>query len=151
MKIDNKYEQNDTIGRRKFLSGTILAGAGVAIASIPGNSNAKTPRSGSISSTMAKPGRRRLGKLEVSAVGMGVQNMHRKYDTTVPYRPQMIEILRNAYDRGITFFDCAEAYGPWEKERILGEAIQPFRNKVKITTKYGWNVDGRRQAGGFPD
>jgi predicted oxidoreductase len=62
----------------------------------------------------------------------------------------MIEILRAAYDRGITFFDCAEAYGPWENERILGEAIQPFRNKVRITFKYGWNIDqqtGRRLPG----
>jgi aryl-alcohol dehydrogenase-like predicted oxidoreductase len=91
----------------------------------------------------AAPGKRKLGKLEVSAVGMGVQNMHRRYETTVPYRPEMIEILRAAYDRGITFFDCAEAYGPWENERILGEAIQPFRNRVKITTKYGWNIDAQ--------
>src|SRR4026207_1983185 len=98
----------------------------------------------------AAPGRRRLGKLEVSALGMGVQNMHRRYETTVPYRPEMISILRVAYDRGITFFDCAEAYGPWENERILGEAIQPFRNKVRITSKFGWNIDqqtGQRLPG----
>jgi len=91
-----------------------------------------------------------LGKLEVSAVGIGVQNMHRKYDTSVPYRPEMISILRAAYDGGITFFDTAEAYGPFENERILGEAIQPFRNQVRITSKYGWNIDqqtGRRLPG----
>lgn len=59
----------------------------------------------------------------------------------------MISILRAAYDRGVTFFDCAEAYGPFENERILGEAIEPFRNKVRITSKFGWNIDqqtGRR-------
>src|SRR4029450_9878029 len=59
-------------------------------------------------------------------------------------------ILRAAYDRGITFFDTAEAYGPWENERILGEAIQPFRNKVRITSKFGWNIDqqtGQRLPG----
>jgi hypothetical protein len=83
-------------------------------------------------------------------VGMGVQNMHRRYETTVPYRPEMVAILRAAYERGITFFDTAEAYGPWENERILGEAIQPFRNKVRITSKFGWNIDqqtGRRLPG----
>jgi aryl-alcohol dehydrogenase-like predicted oxidoreductase len=81
---------------------------------------------------------------------MGVQNMHRKYTTEVPDRPEMINILRAAFDRDVTFFDCAEAYGPHENERILGEAIQPFRNKVQITSKFGWNIDletGQRRPG----
>jgi len=91
-----------------------------------------------------------LGKLEVSSVGLGVQNMSRKYETTVPYRPEMINIIRTAYDRGVTFFDAAEAYGPFEVERILGEAITPFRDKVVITSKFGWNIDletGKRLPG----
>ena len=67
--------------------------------------------------------------------------MSRKYETTVPYRPEMINIIRAAYDAGVTFFDTAEAYGPFECERILGEAIEPFRNKVVITSKFGWNID----------
>jgi aryl-alcohol dehydrogenase-like predicted oxidoreductase len=74
-------------------------------------------------------------------VGLGVQNMSRKYETTVPYRPEMINIIRAAYDRGVTFFDTAEAYGPLECERILGESIAPFRNNVVITSKFGWNID----------
>ncbi len=86
-------------------------------------------------------GRRKLGTLEVSAIGMGVQNMHRKYTTTVPYRPEMISVLREAFERGVTFFDCAEAYGPFENERILGEAIEPFRDQVRITSKFGWDID----------
>src|SRR5438552_476559 len=86
-------------------------------------------------------GRRRLGSLEVSSIGLGVQNMSRKYETTVPYRPEMIDIIRAAYDHGVTFFDTAEAYGPLECERILGESIAPFRNKVVITSKFGWNID----------
>jgi len=95
-------------------------------------------------------GRRKLGSLEVSSVGLGVQNMSRKYETTVPYRPEMIDIIRAAYDRGVTFFDTAEAYGPFECERILGESITPFRDKVVITSKFGWNIDletGERRAG----
>jgi aryl-alcohol dehydrogenase-like predicted oxidoreductase len=76
--------------------------------------------------------------------------MHRAYPTTVPYRPEMLNIIRAAYDQGVTFFDCAEAYGPFENERILGEAIQSFRDKVVITSKFGWNIDletGRRSPG----
>jgi aryl-alcohol dehydrogenase-like predicted oxidoreductase len=86
-------------------------------------------------------GRRKLGALEVSSVGLGVQNMSRTYQTTVPFRPEMIHIIRTAFDRGVTFFDAAEAYGPHEVERILGEAIAPFRNKVAVTSKFGWNID----------
>jgi hypothetical protein len=91
-------------------------------------------------------GRRRLGQLEVSSIGMGVQNMSRKYNTLVPYRPEMIDVIRSAFDRGLTFFDAAEAYGPHEVERILGEAIQPFRDQVQVATKFGWNID--LQTGG---
>ncbi len=92
-------------------------------------------------SLIAAPGRRRLGKLEVSSIGLGVQNMPRTYQTTIPSRPEMIRIIRSAFERGVTFFDTAEAYGPFESERILGEAIASFRNKVVIETKFGWNVD----------
>jgi len=91
-------------------------------------------------------GRRKLGTLEVSSVGLGVQNMDRTYQTTVPSRPEMIRLIRAAYDHGITLFDTAEAYGPFEDELILGEAAQPFRYKVVITSKFGWNIgpDGQR-------
>ena len=95
-------------------------------------------------------GRRRLGSLEVSSIGLGVQNMSRTYQTTIPSRPEMINIIRTAFDRGVTFFDAAEAYGPHEVERILGEGIAPFRDKVVITSKFGWNIDletGERRPG----
>jgi aryl-alcohol dehydrogenase-like predicted oxidoreductase len=62
----------------------------------------------------------------------------------------MLNIIRTAFDRGVTFFDCAEAYGPHECERILGEAIASFRDKVVITSKFGWDVDletGERRPG----
>jgi aryl-alcohol dehydrogenase-like predicted oxidoreductase len=62
----------------------------------------------------------------------------------------MFNIIRTAFDRGVTFFDAAEAYGPHEVERILGEGIAPFRNKVVITSKFGWNIDletGERRPG----
>ncbi len=95
-------------------------------------------------------GRRRLGRLEVSSVGIGVQNMSRTYQTTVPSRPEMLNIIRTAFDRGVTFYDAAEAYGPHEVERILGEGVAPFRDQVVIATKFGWNIDqetGERRPG----
>jgi aryl-alcohol dehydrogenase-like predicted oxidoreductase len=94
--------------------------------------------------------RRKLGTMEVSSMGLGVQNMHRTYQTTIPSRPEMIKIIRKAYDQGITLFDTAEAYGPFECERILGEAVASFRNKIVIETKFGWNIDqktGQRLPG----
>ena len=95
-------------------------------------------------------GVRKLGQLEVSSIGLGVQNMARKYTTETPYRPEMVGHIRAAFDSGVTFFDCAEAYGPHECERILGDAIQPFRDQVVITSKFGWNIDqetGARRPG----
>lgn len=133
--------------RRSFLKGAATLAAvplltGLAASQIFAQSPAKT-RAGGIRDTDAArvTGRRMLGSLEVSSVGLGVQNMHRTYQTTVPYRPEMIQIIRTAFDRGVTFFDTAEAYGPFENERILGEAIAPFRDQVRITDKFGWNID----------
>jgi len=141
--------------RRSFLfsagaalaASPLLAGIGCA------QTSTQPPRPAAPTSPVAAPtsiGRRKLGSLEVSSVGLGVQNMTRGYETLVPSRPQMIEIIRAAYDRGVTFFDAAEAYGPFEVERLLGEAIQPFRDRVVITSKFGWNIDletGQRRPG----
>jgi aryl-alcohol dehydrogenase-like predicted oxidoreductase len=128
-------------GRRKFL----LAGAGVAAASVlPSVSLAAGNGGSNAKNTSSQPtdlGRRKLGSLEVSSIGLGVQNFARKYDTSVPYRPEVINVIREAFDNGVTFFDTAEAYGPFECERILGEAIASFRDKVVITSKFGWDID----------
>ncbi|WP_239025670.1 aldo/keto reductase [Rufibacter hautae] len=76
--------------------------------------------------------------------------MSRKYTTEVPSRTEMHHIIRTAFDQGVTFYDAAEAYGPHEVERILGEGVAPFRDKVVITSKFGWNIDqetGARRPG----
>lgn len=132
------------MNRREILKTGLIATGATMLSSVVNAQKTSTHK------TSAIPGKRMLGKLQVSSIGMGVQNMHRKHNTLVPYRPEMIEILQAAYDQGITFFDCAEAYGPHENERILGEAIQSFRNKVVITSKFGWNIDletGARRPG----
>jgi len=144
--MDNSQniKSNMELNRRSLLKGAFaLAGASL----LPDLANAAQENA----ATSANPDRRKLGgKLEVSSIGLGVQNMSRTYQTTIPSRPEMIKIIRKAYDKGVTLFDTAEAYGPFECERILGESIAPFRNKIVIETKYGWNIDqktGQRLPG----
>jgi aryl-alcohol dehydrogenase-like predicted oxidoreductase len=88
---------------------------------------------------------RKLGKsnLEVSALGLGCMGMSMSYGPAGD-RQEMIALLRSAVDRGITFFDTAEAYGPFKNEDLLGEALSPIREKVVIATKFGFklNPDG---------
>ncbi len=141
------------MNRRKLLkSGLTLAGASLLASNSSGRNvihgNSKDEMSKQVVSSL---GRRKLGgKLEVSSIGLGVQNMSRTYQTTIPSRPEMIKIIRAAFDNGVTLFDTAEAYGPLECERILGESVAPFRNKIVIETKFGWNIDqktGQRLPG----
>jgi aryl-alcohol dehydrogenase-like predicted oxidoreductase len=81
--------------------------------------------------------RRRLGQgLEVSAIGLGCMGMSFAYGTP-PDRKEMIALLRAAVDRGVTFFDTAEAYGPFTNEELVGEALAPVRSQVVIATKFG--------------
>jgi aryl-alcohol dehydrogenase-like predicted oxidoreductase len=135
--------------RKLFKNGLTLAG-GSLLASATNVVQSQKQSSKTVSPKNF-PGRRKLGgTLEVSSIGLGVQNMSRTYQTTIPYRAEMLNIIRTAFDRGVTLFDTAEAYGPFECERILGEAIAPFRNKVVIETKFGWNIDqktGQRLPG----
>jgi len=141
-------ERGIEVGRRGLLAS---AAAGLAALPLAGALAAQSRPAGPLGRAgRTVEGRRMLGKLEVSSVGMGVQNMSRKYTTEVPYRPEMVNIIRTAFEHGITFFDAAEAYGPHEVERILGEAVKPFRDRVVITSKFGWDIDlktGERRPG----
>ena len=134
-KPEMAQERRSRMGHRRFLG---PAGS-LAAASLLGgaNSPAAAQTTGSRSNAAAQVGgRRQLGPLDVSSVGLGVQNISRTYQTTVPHRPEMINIIRTAFDRGVTFYDVAEAYGPHEVERILGEAVAPFRDKVVSASKF---------------
>jgi aryl-alcohol dehydrogenase-like predicted oxidoreductase len=77
------------------------------------------------------------GGLRVSAVGLGCMGMSWSY-SPIPDRNDMVALLRAAVERGVTFFDTAEVYGPYANEELLGEALAPFRNEVVIATKFGW-------------
>src|SRR5579884_2621123 len=83
--------------------------------------------------------KRRLGNgaLDVSAIGLGCMGMSWSYGPPKD-KQEMIALLHAAVDRGITFFDTAEVYGPLANEELVGEALAPFRGKVVIATKFGW-------------
>jgi aryl-alcohol dehydrogenase-like predicted oxidoreductase len=86
--------------------------------------------------------KRKLGKngLEVSAIGLGCMGMSVNYGPT-PDKQEMIALIRTAVEHGVTFFDTAEAYGPFVNEELVGEALAPLRDQVVIATKFGFDID----------
>jgi aryl-alcohol dehydrogenase-like predicted oxidoreductase len=90
---------------------------------------------------------RRLGQLEVSAIGFGCMGLNSGYGVP-PDRREMIALVRAAVERGVTFFDTAEVYGPFTNEELVGEALAPLRKQVAIATKFGFVIDANgKQAG----
>jgi aryl-alcohol dehydrogenase-like predicted oxidoreductase len=83
---------------------------------------------------------RRLGDLEVSALGLGCMGMSQSYGTR-PERADSIALIRAAVERGVTFFDTAQVYGPFHNEELVGEALEPVRDQVVIATKFGFQLD----------
>ena len=92
------------------------------------------------------------GGLEVSALGFGCMGLNTSYGTA-PDRQAMIQLVRSAVERGVTFFDTAEVYGPFTNEALVGEALEPFRGQVVIATKFGFSVDssGKEDRGAALD
>jgi aryl-alcohol dehydrogenase-like predicted oxidoreductase len=78
--------------------------------------------------------------LEVSAIGLGCMSMTGGYSDKPDWQ-EMVSLIRSAVDRGVTFFDTAEIYGPYVNEELVGEALAPFRGQVVIATKFGWDID----------
>jgi aryl-alcohol dehydrogenase-like predicted oxidoreductase len=92
--------------------------------------------------------RRRLGRSgpEVSELGLGCMGLSFGLGPAVD-KQAGIALIRAAFDRGVTFFDTAEVYGPFTNEELVGEALAPFRDRVVIATKFGWKIEGGKQAG----
>src|SRR5579859_5915452 len=92
--------------------------------------------------------KRKLGNsgLEVSALGLGCMGMSYAYGAQAPDKKEMVKLLHQAVERGVTFFDTAEAYGPFANEELLGEALAPVRKQVVIATKFGF-PGGRANTG----
>ena len=91
---------------------------------------------------------RTLGQgLQVSAIGLGAMGMSQSYGPNPGDRQAMITILRGAVELGVTFFDTAEAYGPYLNEELVGEALAPVRDQVVIATKFGWRIEDGKSVG----
>src|ERR1035437_3190736 len=95
--------------------------------------------------------KRKLGKsgLEVSAMGLGCMGMSFGYGPPAD-KKEMVSLIRTAVERGVTFFDTAEVYGPFTNEELVGEALAPVRDRVVIATKFGFKIDlktGARNGG----
>lgn len=92
--------------------------------------------------------KRKLGRsnLEVSAIGLGCMGMSYGYGPAAD-KKEMISLIRMAVERGVTFFDTAEAYGPFANEELVGEALAPFRDQVVLATKFGFRIDPKAERG----
>ena len=91
---------------------------------------------------------RTLGQgLQVSALGLGCMGMSQSYGPNPGGRDEMVGVLRGAVERGITFFDTAEVYGPYVNEELVGEALEPLRDQVVIATKFGWDIQDGKSVG----
>ena len=135
------------LSRRDFLANAALIGAGLAVGPLLGtasseeinNWNGKGLRLGKNKMKI-----RKLGKLEVSEMGSGCMSISANYGPPAD-RNQGIKVIRAAYEKGVTFFDTAEVYGPYTNEELVGEALAPIRDKVVIATKFGFDLE----AGGL--
>ena len=129
-------------GRREFLKTSALLGAAAAVGPILGMRSVHAQAAKDTKLTQGKTMKqRKLGTLQVSEIGAGCMNMSASYNTPAP-KDQSIKTIRKAFENGVTFFDTAEVYGPYINEELVGEAIQPFRDQVKIATKFGYAIDG---------
>ncbi|KQO11605.1 aldehyde oxidase [Agreia sp. Leaf244] len=91
---------------------------------------------------------RTLGQgFQVSAIGLGCMGMSQSYGPNPGDRDEMIGVLRSAIDHGVTFFDTAEVYGPYVNEELVGEALEPIRDRVQIATKFGWRIENGQSVG----
>ena len=143
----NTITRENQLARRRFLAGGLAAGAAALLSSsLQGMAHAAVLSSPSATKNRQQPRslpQRRLGSLQVSAIGLGCLPMVGYYGGTYA-KKDMIALIRRAYDSGVTFFDTAEVYGPYTSEEWVGEALAPVRDKVVIATKFGFGVEEGR-------
>ena len=143
----NTITRENQLARRRFLAGGLAVGAAALLSSLHGMVHAASLSSPSATKNRQQQPRslpqRRLGSLQVSAIGLGCLPMVGYYGGTYA-KKDMIALIRRAYDSGVTFFDTAEVYGPYTSEEWVGEALAPVRDKVIIATKFGFGVEEGR-------
>lgn len=138
----SKIHDLQALSRRDFLVNTALVGAGLALGPLLEVASAEgiVNRAGNgLHKGGNKMKTRKLGKLEVSAIGAGCMSISANYGPPAD-RNQGIKVIRTAYEKGVTFFDTAEVYGPYTNEDLVGEALAPFRDKVVVATKFGFDL-----------
>ena len=133
-------------GRRNFVMRTALVGAGMVVGPLSwaaSSDRAKDPRSDKgPRGGKNKMKTRRLGTLEVSEMGAGCMSISANYGPPAD-KTRASRSFVTAHERGVTFFDTAEVYGPFTNEELVGEALAPFRDKVVIATKFGFDIEAR--------
>ena len=143
----NTITRENQLARRRFLAGGLAVGAAALLSSsLHGMAHAAALSSPSATKNRQQPRslpQRRLGSLQVSAIGLGCLPMVGYYGGTYA-KKDMLALIRRAYDSGVTFFDTAEVYGPYTSEEWVGEALAPVRDKVIIATKFGFGVEEGR-------
>jgi aryl-alcohol dehydrogenase-like predicted oxidoreductase len=138
--------EGGAIGRRDFLANAALVGAGLVIGSSAWAASSEKPE-GSSNKGLRGGGKmktRKLGSLEVSELGSGCMSISANYGPPAD-REQGIKVIRAAFEKGVRFFDTAEVYGPYTNEELVGEALAPFRDRVVVATKFGFDIE----AGGL--
>ena len=123
------------LSRRDFLASTALIGAALAVGPLSWSASSDQPKE------INKMKTRKLGELRASELGAGCMSISDNYGPPAP-KDQGIKVIRAAHEKGVTFFDTAEVYGPYTNEELVGEALAPFRDKVVIASKFGFAIDG---------
>ncbi|MFI5131073.1 MAG: aldo/keto reductase [Chitinophagales bacterium] len=131
---------NNNSSRRKFIQQTAALSTGIMFA----GASQLFAENKIINKGKTKMKKRKLGNLEVSELGAGCMSISANYGPPAD-KNQGIKVIREAYEKGVTFFDTAEVYGPFTNEELVGEALAPFREKVIIATKFGFDIE----AGGL--
>jgi hypothetical protein len=142
------------LDRRDFLANSVILGAALIVApscsssdqpQATNNESDNEPHTGENYMKM-----RNLGKLEVSAIGAGCMSISANYGPPAD-RNQGIAVIRAAHEKGVTFFDTAEVYGPYTNEELVGEALASIRDKVVVATKFGFDIEGDGSPNSKPD
>jgi len=123
------------LSRRDFVTKTALVGAGLLVGKLSWAASSDQPKE------INKMKTRKLGQLRASELGAGCMSISANYGPPAP-KDQGIKVIRAAHEKGVTFFDTAEVYGPYTNEELVGEALAPFRDKVVIASKFGFAIDG---------
>jgi len=154
--MDKSKQQNESnrpesriFSRRDFLAKTAVFAAGLAVVSSCASANQTEKNNKASNKSLAqgeiKMKTRKLGNLTVSEIGAGTMSISANYGPAAD-KAQGIKTIRAAYEKGVTFFDTAEVYGPYASEELVGEALAPFRDQVVIATKFGFDIEN----GGAP-